>query len=97
MTDVIDRSAGRRDMGFALTVRTLALVDALALPAVLGYWVWSWHTPAPGMRLLLGFLVAYWAAKRAYGATVGFASFKWRLTRIAAAALVVWLVTRLGV
>ena len=95
MTDVVDGSAGPRHMVFALAIRTLALVDALALPAVLGYWVWSWHTPAPGMRLLVGFLVAYWAAKRAYAATVGFGTFKWRLTRLAAAVLVVWLLTRI--
>ena len=96
MTDVIDRSAGPRHMVFALAIRTLALVDALALPAVLGYWVWSWHTPAPGMRFLMAFLVAYWAAKRTYAATVGFGTFKWCLTRLAAAVLVVWLLTRIG-
>lgn len=31
-----------------------------------------------------------------YAATVGFGSFKWRLTRLAAAVLVVWLLTRIG-
>ena len=80
----------------AWVLRVIALVDALALPALLGYWVWAWQTPAPGVRLLLGFLAAYWAAKRAYAATVGFGTFKWRLTRLAAAALVVWLLTRLA-
>ena len=48
------------------------------------------------MRFLMAFLVAYWAAKRAYAATVGFGTFKWRLTRLAAAVLVVWLLTRIG-
>lgn len=80
----------------ASALRAVALVDALALPALLGYWVWAWQSPAPGMRPLLGFLVAYWAVKRAYAATVGFRTFKWRLTRLAAAALVVWLVMHLA-
>ena len=80
----------------ASALRAVALLDALVLPALLGYWVWAWQTPAPGVRLLLGFLAAYWAAKRAYAATVGFGTFKWRLTRLAAAALVVWLLTRLA-
>jgi hypothetical protein len=78
----------------SVLLRAVALVDALALPALVGYWVWTWKTPTPGVRALVAFLVGYWALKRAYAATVGFDSFQWRLTRLAVAAAVVWAFTR---
>jgi hypothetical protein len=77
-----------------LLVRLAALAEALVLPAVFAYWVWEWHPPTPGIRLLLGCVVAYWAARRAYAATMDLGSVKWRWTRLAAAVLVVWVLVR---
>ena len=96
MTTLPANSSRPKHLLLASALRVVALVDALALPALLGYWVWAWQSPAPGVRPLLGVLTACWAVKRAYAATVGFGTFKWRLTRLAAAALVVWLVMHLA-
>jgi hypothetical protein len=79
-----------------LLVRLAALAEALVLPAVFVYWVWMWQTPAPGIRLLLGCVAAYWAAKRVYIATMDPGSVKWRWTRLAAAVLVVWMLVRVS-
>jgi hypothetical protein len=80
-----------------LLVRLAALAEALALPAVLACWVWMWHPSTPGIRLLLGCVVAYWAAKRVYAATMDLGSVTWRWTRLAAAVLAVWVLEHAAV
>jgi hypothetical protein len=88
------RSLGWHELAW-LPVRVAALAEVLVLPAALGYWVYQWHPPTPGVRLLLGCVLAYWAAKRAYRAATEPGSIQWRWTRLAAAVLAVWALVRL--
>ena len=58
-------------------LRVLAVVDAIALPALLIAWAWSWPKHGSLFGAVVSGLCAWWALKRAYRAVFGFDTYRW--------------------
>ncbi len=63
--------------GLELVLRFFALLDALLVPALIGYWITTW----PGKGQLVGAVLAtwmlWWAIKRGSQAIFAFDEYRW--------------------
>ncbi|MBW8832647.1 MAG: hypothetical protein JF606_25265 [Burkholderiales bacterium] len=82
---------------FGVVVRLLAALDAVALPALGGYWVSTWPAKTGGLGFFAGAVMALWGAKRLSQAVFGFPDYRWfsrHLVKAGAATLIVWAAVR---
>ena len=78
--------------GAVILVRGLAVADAIALQAMLLWWVWGW--PKHGSLVGAVFLacLVWWALKRTSSALFDFEHYRWFAWRLLKLALFAWLV-----
>ena len=90
----IDRD---RFHGFGVVVRVLAALDAVALPALGGYWASQLPAKAGDFRFFVGALMTYWGVKRLGQVVFHFPEYRWfsrHLVKAGAATLIVWVAVR---
>src|SRR5450755_986265 len=81
--------------GLELVLRFLALLDALLIPALVGYWITTWPGKGQLVGAVLGTWMAWWAIKRGSKALFAFDEYRWfsrHLVKLLAAGLLLQLV-----
>ena len=73
-------------------VRVLAVVDAVALQALLLWWIWGWPKHGSLMGAVLSGLLAWWALKRVARAVFAYDSYRWLAWRLLKLLVIAWLI-----
>lgn len=63
--------------GLEIVLRLLALADAIAIPALVGYWITTWPGKGALVGAVLGTLMVWWAIKRGATALFAFDEYRW--------------------
>lgn len=64
-------------LGLELVLRGLALVDAIAIPAAVIYWITTWPGKGQLVGAIFGTWMAWWAFKRGSRALFAFEEYRW--------------------
>jgi hypothetical protein len=72
--------------------RALAVVDAVALQALLLWWAWGWPKHGSLVGAVFSGLVAWWALKRVSRALFDFPNYRWLAWTLLKLLLVAWLI-----
>jgi hypothetical protein len=81
--------------GLELVLRVLALLDALLIPGLVGYWITTLPGKGQLVGAVLGTWMAWWAIKRGSKALLAFDEYRWfcrHLAKLLAAGLLLQLV-----
>ncbi len=63
--------------GLEYVLRFFALVDALLVPAAVGYWITTWPGKGQLVGAVLGTWMVWWAIKRGSMALFAFDEYRW--------------------
>jgi len=78
--------------GVGVLVRALAVVDAVALQALLVWWAWGWPKHGSLFGAVFSALVVWWALKRVSRALFDYTNYRWLAWRLLKLLLVAWLI-----